>query len=256
MLPVSDGGLGAFAYTFEFLMGWMGGPSRWRTMPWMVTFFGILVIPLGMVQITLVISQPVLVGHWCSFCLLGAIIMLPMIPLEVDEVAAMMQFLVRAHRRGEPFWRTFWLGGADPEAGQDQRTPGIDTLPGQPGAVLRAALWGMSFPWSLALTALLGLWLMFEPAALGVARPMASVDHLAGALIVAISVIAMGEAVRLIRLFNILLGLTVAILPWVLSGGTTLSRIIDLIVGLLVIALTLPRGIKRESYGPVEKAIK
>src|SRR5690606_35658253 len=31
-LPISDAGLGALAYTFEFLMGFMGSPSRWRTM--------------------------------------------------------------------------------------------------------------------------------------------------------------------------------------------------------------------------------
>ncbi|HVU94258.1 MAG TPA: vitamin K epoxide reductase family protein [Puia sp.] len=86
--PISDGALGAFAYTFEFLMGWMGGPARWRTMPWMVTFFGILVIPLGLVHIFLVMSQPVAVGSWCTFCLLAATIMLPMLPLEVDEVIA------------------------------------------------------------------------------------------------------------------------------------------------------------------------
>lgn len=31
-LPVSDAGLGSFAYTFEFLMGFMGSAARWRTM--------------------------------------------------------------------------------------------------------------------------------------------------------------------------------------------------------------------------------
>jgi hypothetical protein len=61
-LPVSDAALGSLAYTFEFLMGFMGSPSRWRTMPWMVAFFGILVIPLGLVHIFLVISQPLTVG--------------------------------------------------------------------------------------------------------------------------------------------------------------------------------------------------
>ena len=35
-LPISDAGLGSLAYTLEFLMGFMGSPSRWRTMPWMV----------------------------------------------------------------------------------------------------------------------------------------------------------------------------------------------------------------------------
>jgi Vitamin K epoxide reductase family len=41
--PIPDGGLGAVAYMLEILMAAMGGRSRWRTMPWMVTFFGILV---------------------------------------------------------------------------------------------------------------------------------------------------------------------------------------------------------------------
>lgn len=45
MWPVSDAGLGAVAYSFEFLVGYMGGRSLWRTMPWMVTIFGFLVIP-------------------------------------------------------------------------------------------------------------------------------------------------------------------------------------------------------------------
>lgn len=42
MFPISDAGLGAFAYTVEFLMAWMGGRTRWRSMPWMVTFFFIV----------------------------------------------------------------------------------------------------------------------------------------------------------------------------------------------------------------------
>ena len=92
--PISDAALGSLAYTLEFLMGFMGSPSRWRTMPWMVTFFGFLVIPLGFVSIFLVISQPLSVGAWCTFCLVTAIIMLPMIPLQIDEVAAMGQHMI------------------------------------------------------------------------------------------------------------------------------------------------------------------
>ena len=36
-----------------------------------------------------------------------------MISPAVDEVVATGQFLLRARREGRPFWRTFWLGGAD-----------------------------------------------------------------------------------------------------------------------------------------------
>src|SRR5699024_6528217 len=108
--PVSDAAIGTFAYTLECLMGFMGSPSRWRTMSWMVTLFGILVIPLGLVSIFLVISQPLVVGAWCTLCLATAIIMLPMIPLEVDEVIAMSQHLIQRKRRGDSFWTTFWKG--------------------------------------------------------------------------------------------------------------------------------------------------
>ena len=80
MWPISDAGLGAAAYTFEFLMAWMGGKTRWRTMPRMVTFFFILVVPLGLTHIALVISQPVVVGAWCTLCLAAAAVMLVMIP--------------------------------------------------------------------------------------------------------------------------------------------------------------------------------
>ena len=44
--PIADAGLGATSYLIEALMGAMGSAARWRMMPWMVTFFFILVVPL------------------------------------------------------------------------------------------------------------------------------------------------------------------------------------------------------------------
>lgn len=55
--PIPDAGLGAAAYMIETLMGAMGSASRWRTMPWMVTFFFILVVPLGGVSISSSLSN-------------------------------------------------------------------------------------------------------------------------------------------------------------------------------------------------------
>jgi len=89
MWPISDAGLGALAYTLEFLMAWMGGRTRWRTMPWMVVFLFILVVPLGLTHVTLVILRPVVVGFWCTLCLAAAAVMLVTIPFTVEEVFAM-----------------------------------------------------------------------------------------------------------------------------------------------------------------------
>ena len=109
---MSDAGLGSLAYTFEFLMGFMGSPARWRTMPWMVTFFGYPgYSALGLVHIFLVISQPVLVGAWCFMCIVPAAIMLPMLPLEGDEVIAMFQFMKKARKKGESLWHRLLVWG-------------------------------------------------------------------------------------------------------------------------------------------------
>jgi uncharacterized membrane protein len=250
MWPISDGALGALAYTFEFLMGWMGSPKRWRTMPWMVTFFGILVIPLGLVHIALVISQPVVVGYWCTFCLAAAAIMLPMIPLEIDEVVAMGQHLVQARRKGTSLWEAFWKGGpADEDATPDERSPALVSLPDQPGHVFQASIWGMSFPWTLVVSTGLGILLMAMPGTLGLEKPVATVFHLGGSLVVVTSVICMGEVVRAGRYLNVVLGLGITALPWFLGGGTLAAQLIALVAGLAVAGLAFPRGPKTENYG-------
>lgn len=247
--PISDAGLGATAYTFEFLMGFMGSTARWRTMPWMVLAFGVLIIPLGLAHIVLVISQPVIVGQWCTLCLLAAAVMLPMIPLMADEVAAMIQYRVHTHQRGEPFWPVFWKGGSVTSERFDDRSPELINVPRYLGRVWDAALWGMSFPFTLVIAVALGIWLMFTPAIMGMADVAASLVHVCGALVITVSVIAMAEILRLVRLLNVLIALIVIAGPWFASGNTVAGGITCVIVGLLVIVLSLPRGPKTESYG-------
>jgi hypothetical protein len=261
MWPISDGGLGTISYTFEFMMGFMGSPSRWRTMPWMVAFFGILVIPLGLTHIILVVSQPMIVHAWCSMCLLAAAIMLPMIPLEVDEVVAMLQHLAQAKRRGDrngSLWQIFWKGGESLDCSPDERSPALMQLPAQPGKVLKASIWGMSFPWTLVLTTLLGILLMFCPTWFGIDIHTRAADlgHLGGALIVTVSVISMGEVIRLGRYLNLVLALLVGVGPWFADAATTGYAVAGSVAGVLVFALSIPRGPKLESYGAWDRYVK
>lgn len=254
--PISDAALGSLAYTFEFLMGFMGSPSRWRTMPWMVTFYGILVIPLGLVHIFLVISQPVVVGAWCTFCLLAAAIMLPMLPLEGDEVVAMGQHMVQARRRGESLWHVFWKGGSPEGSTQDGRSPELQALPREPGHVLGSGLWGMSVPWTLLLSVGLGVWLVFLPVVFGTAKPASDVYRLGGLLTVTVSVIAMGEVFRLFRYLSVALGAGVAVVPWLVDGGSTGGLLAGLLTGLVVAIFALPSGPKRERYGSWDRFVR
>lgn len=257
-LPISDGALGALAYTFEFLMGWMGSPTRWRTMPWMVTFFGILVIPLGLVHIFLVISQPVVVGHWCFFCLMAAAIMLPMIPLEFDEVIAMGQHLVQAKKRGDNLWNVFWKGGKPFEQNKDQRNVPLVKLPQRPMAVFRASVWGMTVPWNLAVATLMGLACLFAPAIMGVdiGTTTAHIFHLCGALIVVISVISMGEIVRTGRFLNLLPALVLVAGPWWVAQTNMQVCMVGTGLGIVALITSLPKGPISEHYGLWDRYIR
>jgi hypothetical protein len=250
--PVSDAGLGALAYTLEMLMAWMGGKTRWRSMPWMVTFFFILVVPLGIVSIVLVILQPVSVGHWCTLCLATAALMLVMIPFTVDEVVAMGQFLAQRVRNGKPLWRTFWVGDTIEGGGPDRRTP----LYGVPfGALVPSVRWGVSVPWSLAASTGVGLWLMFAPALLATNAYAASNDNLVGALIVTIAVISTAEVIRGLRFLNVLFGVWLLIAPWALVGASMPLRWNDMAAGVALLSFTVPRGVVRERYGTWDRYI-
>ena len=251
--PVSDASLGAVAITLEGLMGFMGGPQRWRTMPWMVSFFGLLVIPLGVAHVVLVILQPVVVGTWCTLCLATAGLMLLMIPLAVDEVVAMSQLVLTRRRAGDGFWNVFWTGGTIDGGGDDERSP---AYPARPATMLAAGLWGVSFPWTLLVSAAIGLWLMASPAVFGTSGPAADSSHLVGALVLVVAVVATAEVVRVGRLVNLPAGAWLVLAPWVLDGAGMAAQLMTTLAGLVLIALTLPRGDKREQYGTADRYIR
>lgn len=258
--PVSDAGMGAVAYAFEFLMGYMGGTARWRTMPWMVTIFGILVIPLGLAHIALVMSQPVVVHAWCTFCLVAAALMLPMIPLEVDEVVAMGQHLRRSRRRGDrggSLWRVFWLGGGSEDSTHDERTPPLVDLHQRPGPVLGSSVWGFTAAWNLGAGALLGLALLAAPAVFGVdiRTPAADLAHIGGAAVLVVAVVAMGDVLRFLRYMNVAAGLAIAVLVLPVAGVSPYSVTVAAI-GVATAALSLRRGPIPERYGAWQRILR
>ena len=248
--PVSDAGLGAVSYMIEALSGFMGGRNRWRTMPWMVAMFGVLVVPLGIVSIVLVILQPVAVGAWCALCLITALAMLVMISPAVDEVVAMGQFLAGARREGKPMWRTFWLGGTlESYRGIEERKPA--SVGPERSIALRVvgAMDLNNVPWNMFLSAALGVWIMAAPSVLSATGAAAHNDHIIGAMIVTWSVIAFAEIARPARFLNIALGLWLIAGAWLLAGDTPASRWNDVLVGAAVVLLSFRRGQITERFG-------
>jgi uncharacterized membrane protein len=239
--PVSDSGLGAFIYLIELLSGFMGDPRRWRTMPWMVSLFGLLIVPLGIVSVVLVMLQPVAVGAWCTFCLLSALFLLIMVALSLDEVIAMIQFLVQTRRAGKSVWRTFWLGG---------NAPGDPFTPRRRETTqLREMFFGMTVPWNLLVSAALGGWLMATPSIFHIHGPGAHSDQILGALVVSVAIIAFAEVARTARFINGALAMAIIVLPWLLGGATLASGVNDLIAGALIIVLSIPPGKVKNTYG-------
>lgn len=108
LLPIPDAALGAIGYFLDVVTGIIGGPKRWRTMPWIVVLFGLAVGPLGLVSITLVALQPVMFDAWCTLCLASAAISVLMIGPAMDEVLASLQHLKRVRMERGSVWRAFW----------------------------------------------------------------------------------------------------------------------------------------------------
>ncbi len=248
--PISDAGVGAVSYILEALMGFMGDRARWRTMPWMVSIFGVLVVPVGIVSILLIMSQPILVGQWCTACLITALSMLIMVALTLNEVVALGVFLARAHREGQSVWHVFWLGGTLTVDSTDERATRPDVV--SPAAMI----WGTGLPWNLLASSAIGVWLLFSPAALGVTGAAANSTYVLGALAVTVAVTAMAEVGRAIRFLNVVIGAALIALPWLLNGSSTSSTWAGLIAGVALICLSLPRGKIREDYGSWNRYIR
>lgn len=114
VLPIPDAALGAAAYLADAIAGLIGGRQRWRTMPWIVVVFAVLVGPLGAVSIGLVVAQPVMYDSWCTLCLASAVVSVVMIPPAMDEALASLQHLRRVYDSPRAsVWRAFW--GLSPE---------------------------------------------------------------------------------------------------------------------------------------------
>ncbi len=250
--PISDAGFGAMAYMLETLTGFMGSRARWRTAPFIAVTFAVLVIPLGAVSILLVIMQPVVVGAWCGFCLVSATALLISVPLAVHESIAVGQFLLLTYRQKKKFWQTFWLGGN--VLGYEGKDP--DRKRWSIKQRWAGSVQGVSLPWLLIVQAIIGVWLMARPNILPFTIESADCDHWMGAIIVTVAAIAAAEVTRTARFVNVIAGVMVLILTLVFSWESTAVLISGIASAVLLIIVSIPRGIIIERYASWNRFIK
>ena len=148
--PVSDAAMGAYTYLLEILTGIVGSRKRWRTMPWLVVLFGLMIAPLGIVSIFFIIIQPVVIGTWSTIALIGAAAVLVQIPYSLDELLATIQFLRRREKAGRGWLRVFFVGDTDDlPSSLDAGTASADEFNRSPGLVLRDMIGGgVGLPWT------------------------------------------------------------------------------------------------------------
>jgi hypothetical protein len=250
--PISDAGFGAVAYVLEVLIGFMGSRARWRTAPFIVVSFVLLVIPLGAVSILLVIMQPVVVGAWCGFCLINAAALLISVPLAVHESIAVGQFLMLAYKQKKKFWPFFWLGGN--VLGYEGEDP--DRIRWSIRQRWAASYQGISLPWLIILQTIIGVWLMARPNVLPFNIESADCDHWLGAIIVTVAAIASAEVTRTVRFVNIIAGVVLLILVLIYSSGSTAILISGIVSAVLLIIASIPKGVIIERYASWNRFIK
>lgn len=251
--PIPDAGLGAVTYMLEIVIGIAGTRARWRTMPWMVMGFGIMIVPLGVVSITFIIIQPIFLSAYCLLCLIAAAAMLLQIPYSLEELIATCQFLWRRKKQGRPLLRVFFTG--DTDEGADDPYHVKDEFNRPLGATLKDIfLEGVQFPPTLIASAALGVWFMLTPLTLGVEGALYDANHLLGALIVTTSVIAFSETGRAARWLNIAMAALLIALSlfwsqsWLVLG-------VNVLACLALIALTPPKGPVKSRYGSWDKYV-
>ena len=244
--PVPDAALGGYVYALEIVTGAIGGAARWRTMPWLVILFGILIAPLGIVSIGFIIIQPIVLGTWSIIALIGAAAILIQIPYALDELLASLQFIRRRAQAGRN-WLTVLFRGDTDGGREDQGGPREFDQPAR--SVLREmVLGGVNLPWSLAAAAAIGLSLLFTRVTLGASGAMADADHLIGSLVLTVVSVAAAEVARPARFLLAPLGIALASMPFLheTSGSQNAAGIL---LGLALVALAVPRGAIKGEYG-------
>lgn len=249
--PVSDGAVGAYVYAMEILTGIVGSRARWRTMPWLVILFGLMIAPLGITSIFFIIIQPISIGTWCTLCLAGAAAMLVQIPYSLDEMLATLQFLRRRKAAGKNVLRVLLFGDRDEDDGE---RPG-DEFDRPARAVLRD-MWagGVSLPWNLALAGLVGFWLLFTRLTLGAEGGQADADHLIGSLALTVISVAAAEVARPARFLLVPLGGWL-IASAILEGISGTHLVLSIAAGTAFILLSIRRGPVGERYGSWQRMI-
>jgi hypothetical protein len=111
-LGIPDAAFGVLAYGTEIVLSLIGGRQKWRTMPWTVLAFGVVILIGALVSVLLILMQALLVDAWCTLCLASGAISIAIFIFGCGEPLAGLRYLTGVRDSGGSAWRVLWRGGA------------------------------------------------------------------------------------------------------------------------------------------------
>ncbi|MDE0879170.1 MAG: hypothetical protein OSB00_10985 [Sphingomonas bacterium] len=152
---------------------------------------------------------------------------------------------------GKPLIRTFFQGDAI-EAGEEDTSDAMAS----PGTLWADARKGLMLPWTLAASIAIGVFLMLTRVLLGNEGVMANSDHVVGALVITVAIIATAEVARVLRLVNVAFGAWLVAAPFLLTGVGHLGAVVSVVAGIALVGLSLPLGKRSaEHYASWDKYV-
>jgi uncharacterized membrane protein len=125
-LPLPDASLGAAGYLVEAVLGVLGGTMRWRSRPWLVLLYALVIIAFLIGSIALVLAQVFYFNTGCLLCLCSAGVSFVIAIITPAEPRAALRFVREQRRRGLS-WLAALRGCAAPSPGVNRvasRSPG------------------------------------------------------------------------------------------------------------------------------------
>ncbi len=224
-IPVSDAALGAGAYFLDVLLSVAGGDDRWETHPWFVLANGAVSIGLGLAAISLLIIQPLAYGSYCTLCVFSAFISINLVGPTMEESLAALQYLGRKYT--EPTEQQRKL---DAEHVGAPAHPHVENRWNAGGLRLRHLV-----------GAIIGLWLMVSPAAIGFAGYSRSDARIVGPIVLTVSILSVWPATRWFARLNGFAGF------WLMLGSVLLLApsvvlLPNIVFGAVLVWLSLVPG--------------
>ena len=103
--------------------------------------------------------------------------------------------------------------------------------------------------WAQSIMGLLGIWMMVAPALLHFPKHIADNARVVGPLVASLSVIALWECTRNVRLLNLPLAVWLFAAPFVLNYRNDTALMNDYIVAILLIALCIVKPSREHRFG-------